>query len=470
MGVEFKVSGSMLQLVFSNIRTILGFKHTMDIPFDSITGVNSIRSFPASMGVRFLGVHLPPAAVAGTFYRQGHKEFWSVVGSLSEGVEIQLGENESYRRVAFNGVTNPHDYINKIIMTIGNPMVSKKYYGIDEQNIVLRANNQDLNATITYPASGSRYPAIMLIGGSGPTDRDWNSAILPGKNGSGRLIAHELSQLGFVTIRYDKCGAGGSPLPTTLTWDHYLNEQKAVLEYLQENSAVDKNTILVLGHSEGALHAIRLAQKVNESGLAGLILLSPPGKKLSDIILAQLRQQLAPHVENALLEADLEALSQGMDSIVKGKPLPSDQVGKIAPINKLYQALSRESQIGFSQSVLHFDPVGALSSLRIPCIVVSGDKDLQIGVEDTLAFVSAVKINGKKNIECQILADVDHVLKREPLAREALGPQSALTYNSEDRQLNESVTEVIYKWANQFIPKWFMAPDIPSERNRAKRL
>lgn len=62
--------------------------------------------------------------------------------------------------------------------------------------------------TITKPNDNSVYPAILFIAGSGPTDRDWNSPLMPGTNGSGRLLAESLASKGFITLRYDKRVSG----------------------------------------------------------------------------------------------------------------------------------------------------------------------------------------------------------------------------------------------------------------------
>jgi len=62
--------------------------------------------------------------------------------------------------------------------------------------------------TVTRPADAGLHPAIVFVAGSGPTDRDWCSPLLPGTNCSGRLLAQALTEKGFVTLRYDKRAVG----------------------------------------------------------------------------------------------------------------------------------------------------------------------------------------------------------------------------------------------------------------------
>src|SRR5690242_21413739 len=62
--------------------------------------------------------------------------------------------------------------------------------------------------TLVRPVGPGRFPAVVMVAGSGPTDRDWNSPLLPGSNGSARLIAQALAQAGIASLRYDKRAAG----------------------------------------------------------------------------------------------------------------------------------------------------------------------------------------------------------------------------------------------------------------------
>ena len=75
---------------------------------------------------------------------------------------------------------------------------------IVSEDVSWKIDETTVTATVTRPDSGGIHPAIVLIAGSGPTDKDWTSPLLPGTNGSARLLAEELAKIGFVTIRYDK--------------------------------------------------------------------------------------------------------------------------------------------------------------------------------------------------------------------------------------------------------------------------
>ncbi len=66
----------------------------------------------------------------------------------------------------------------------------------------------DVNATLVRPAGDGPFPAVIMVAGSGPTDRNWNSPLIPGTNGSAALLARALAEIGFATLRYDKRASG----------------------------------------------------------------------------------------------------------------------------------------------------------------------------------------------------------------------------------------------------------------------
>jgi fermentation-respiration switch protein FrsA (DUF1100 family) len=71
-----------------------------------------------------------------------------------------------------------------------------------------RLDDIDIDATLTLPDGDGPFPAVIMVAGSGPTDRNWNSPLIPGANGSAALLAHALTELGYVTLRYDKRASG----------------------------------------------------------------------------------------------------------------------------------------------------------------------------------------------------------------------------------------------------------------------
>jgi hypothetical protein len=103
---------------------------------------------------------------------------------------------------------------------------------------------------------------VILLVGSGPTDRDWCSPLLPGSNGSGRLIAERLAENGFVTLRYDKAGSGVhakeniQKFAGRVNMQYFADELHGAFEKLSGEDGVNMDLIFALTNSEGAIHAV----------------------------------------------------------------------------------------------------------------------------------------------------------------------------------------------------------------------
>lgn len=125
----------------------------------------------------------------------------------------------------------------------------------------------ELSGTITVPTTEGPFPAVLLLGGDGPADRDANGLFIS--------ISDYLSKSGFCVLRFDRRGIGASKGDSSsVSDDDELKDASAALEYLKGLAFVDKNRMAVLGHSEGVGPAIRLASLSGD--VKGLILMSPP--------------------------------------------------------------------------------------------------------------------------------------------------------------------------------------------------
>jgi pimeloyl-ACP methyl ester carboxylesterase len=140
---------------------------------------------------------------------------------------------------------------------------------IVSEEVSFVAGGRTIPGTLVHPASGTG-PGLLLLAGSGPTDRDWNSPLLPGKNGSGRLLAEALAARGVTVLRFDKAFSGanhGLPI-AELTLDTYRDEATAALDFPPRPSRGRSRAVFVAGHSEGGIHATRLAQSAGDRFVA----------------------------------------------------------------------------------------------------------------------------------------------------------------------------------------------------------
>ena len=153
--------------------------------------------------------------------------------------------------------------------------------------------------TIARPDGDGPFPAVVLVAGSGPTDRDWCSPLLPGANGSGRLFAEAFADAGIASLRYDKRASGPHAVQNVtkligrMSMRSHLDELVAAVGVLAAQDFVDAFRIVGLGNSEGTLHVLHYATSAQDVPFAGIVLAAPPGRAVGEVVLSQLALQAA---------------------------------------------------------------------------------------------------------------------------------------------------------------------------------
>lgn len=121
-----------------------------------------------------------------------------------------------------------------------------------------------VHGTVARPSGPGPFPAVVMVAGSGPTDRDWNSPLIPGSKGSARLIAEALAEAEIASLRYDKRASGphaAENMPTLIgkmSMQSHVDELAGAVRTLADQSYVNSNRIFGLTNSEGALHALTI--------------------------------------------------------------------------------------------------------------------------------------------------------------------------------------------------------------------
>jgi len=299
-------------------------------------------------------------------------------------------------------------------------------------------------ATITRPDNDGPHPAIVFVPGSGPTDRDWNSPLLPGTNGSARLLAEELAKAGYISIRYDKRFTGPNAeqnLPLMMgkisLWGH-AEEIAGAVNQLLNRSDVNHKQIFVLANSEGNIHALNY-QWDREPKFAGLILTGTPGRSLANITHSQIEAQVAV-LPNA------QEIMTGYDKLVidflAGKPFVADP-SLPEGINNLVAGFYQPINLPFTREILTVDTASLIERNEEPLLIIIGKKDIQVDwqVDGTLLEQSA-----KENAILIYPENANHVLKYEAKPREELSATDGLNYNAEDKFLDTETVEIIKNW------------------------
>ena len=170
----------------------------------------------------------------------------------------------------------------------------------DSQEVSWTLDHIDINGTYTRPKSDGRFPGIVFIAGGGPTDRNWNSPLIPGTNGSAALLAEVLGENGYASIRYDKRPSGphgmenAAQLMGKISMQSHLDELSGAVSRLLAQPEIDPAHIFALANSEGCIHAINYQLQAGVPGFAGLILTAPPAHPVGEVARDQIANLLQP--------------------------------------------------------------------------------------------------------------------------------------------------------------------------------
>jgi uncharacterized protein len=314
------------------------------------------------------------------------------------------------------------------------------------EDVSWNIGNTVVAATITRPDDNGVHPAIVFVPGSGPTNRDWNTPLLPGTNGSARLLAEELAKSGFVTIRYDKRftgpnGAKNMPLLAgKISMEGHVEELAGAVDQLLSRSDVDPHKIFAVANSEGNIHAMHYQQE-RDPKFVGLVLIAPPGRNMPDIMRTQIEAQVAsmPNVKEIMAAYD-----KGMAAFLAGEPCVADRILPDA-MNTLIQSLYNPINLPFTRELFLTDGSKLLSQTTTPVLVVIGKKDIQVDWQLDGAPLEAVAAT-MKNVTFIYPENANHVLKNEPRPRSTLTAADGLTYNASDRMLDPDGLKAIKDW------------------------
>jgi dienelactone hydrolase len=304
-----------------------------------------------------------------------------------------------------------------------------------------------VSATLTQPEGDGPFPAVIMVAGSGPTDRDWNSPLLPGTNGSAALLADALTREGYATLRYDKRVSGPTAavnvakLMGMLSLQSHLDELAGGVDFLASREAVDAGRIYALANSEGAIHALNYQRQATERPLAGLILAAPPGRTMKDVMRSQIEPQFAGSTDP---EAMLALYDEAIERFSAGEPTdPSPDLPE--GIQQLLLGLEAPVNLPFTREIFVVDPAEWLVEIDVPMLILIGKKDVQIDWQsDGLRLEEAA--DGSSLVTFVYPENANHVFKYEEIPAGELTANNAVHYNSADRILDEESLSTILGW------------------------
>lgn len=288
------------------------------------------------------------------------------------------------------------------------------------------ADERDVDAG-GFPATlvGEALPGsfVVMVAGSGPTDRNGNSAhgVTAGYL---RKLATALAARGIGSLRYDKRGIpGGAAIPpeAELSFDTYVDDLCAVLASVE--AGLRNRPLILVGHSEGGLVALQAAARCGSKALAGLVLLASPGRPVGNLLREQLSALPRPLLDDALaILAELEA---------------GRAAGAVPPA---LAGLFRPSVQPFLTSLLAVRPAEILGKLELPALVIGGGADMQVGRADFDALAAT-----RPDVAARWFERMNHVLTEAPNSRDA----NLATYADPDAPLMPGLADAIASFARR---------------------
>lgn len=287
---------------------------------------------------------------------------------------------------------------------------------MSDTEITFDSGDVTLHGSLRVPEGATNAPAALILAGSGPTDRNGDSALLAGDIGTLRHIADVLEENGFASLRYDKLGSGQTALGpyevddiADLGFNTFVDAASAGLDFLGAQDAVDASKIVVIGHSDGALVAMALATGDDKPRVHGLGLLEPLSIRLLDLLTTQIHAQLDAVVAGNQLPVEVAdelrlALAGAVESlradgtISEDLPEPLQNAGLV---NANAKALAEEDAL---------DPRELARSLPagFPVLTSCSAKDIQVSAADVDGLDSALSHTKLVSVR---MTNANHVLK-----------------------------------------------------------
>jgi len=280
--------------------------------------------------------------------------------------------------------------------------------------ITLHTVSGNIEGALLIPETKGALPVAVLIAGSGPTDRDGNNPIM--KNNALKMLATALYHHGIASLRYDKRGIAASQSAgadeSKLRFDQYIEDAVGWSRLLKQNKKFNK--ILIIGHSEGSLIGMEVAQK---AWIDKFISLAGTGQPADQLIRKQLSTQPA---------FVLQQCTPILNELVKGNTVDS--------IPPYLNALFRKSVQPYLISWFKYNPQTEIKKLKKPVLIVQGTTDIQVSINDAEKLKEA-----NPQARLAIIKGMNHILKDAPADRQ----ENIKTYSQPDLPLNNELVQIV---------------------------
>jgi dienelactone hydrolase len=291
-----------------------------------------------------------------------------------------------------------------------------------EQDIVLNKGSEwELPGTLTLPVGDGPFPAVVLVQGSGPSDRDETI----GPNKLFRDLAWGLASRGIAVLRYDKrtlvYGQQMAALSNLTVNEETVDDAVAAVALLQQTAKIDPERVFVLGHSMGGYLAPRITSRAPQ--VAGIIILAGNTRSLEDLVLEQTKYLLS--LDGSLSEADqkqIAAVEQAVEATKHAQPGddPSTLLFNVPP--------------AYWIDLNAYNPVAVAQKLSQPMLILQGERDYQVTMVDFQGWKDG--LGGRDNVTFKSYPDLNH------LFMSGKGPSSPAEYQTPGHVAGQVIADI----------------------------
>ena len=319
-------------------------------------------------------------------------------------------------------------------------------YKVEEVSFAAADGKANLAATLTLPQSNAPFPAVLLVGGSGPNDRDETTA----GHKTFLVLSDFLTRRGIAVLRYDKRGiAQSTGNYAAATLEDFAQDAQLVFAYLKSRKEVDTKRLGIIGYSEGGILGALVATRSTD--VSWLVLMGTPVTTGERTLLRQSEliaragglpeEQITRSLEfdrNAYAvvreEKNPEAMEKRLNVLVEQSGL-SQAMSPAA-----LQAQIRVMSSPWFRDFLIYDPEPVLEKLQCPVLALSGDRDLQVDSTENVPLLrKAYETSGNKDFTVVEIEGVNHLFQTAQSGSPAL-------YGAIEETMAPSVLAVVRNW------------------------
>ncbi|MGO8796290.1 MAG: alpha/beta hydrolase family protein [Candidatus Sulfotelmatobacter sp.] len=422
--------GIKLRVVFHIVNTDEGLVATMDSPDQGAVGIPTTKTTRNGAALK-----IEAAKLSGVFEGKISADLNSIDGTWTQG--------GGSLPLALHRVKDQSE-----LAAPKRPQNPTKPYPYQDEDVSYenKVQNVTLAATLTIPQGKGPFPAVVLITGSGPQDRD--ETLLGHK--PFLVLSDYLTRRGIAVLRADDRGTAKSTGDfAAATTADFATDTEAGIAYLKTRPEIDPHKIGLIGHSEGGIIAPMIAAR--NPDVAFIVMMAGSGVRGDEILVEQtqaIEEASGKSHEQAVKDATsereiLNLIETEKDEAVLEKKL-QEKLATDTPEAKMGAVIKTLTSPWF-RYFLTYDPATALRKVKCPVLAIGGEKDTQVPVKENLpAIRGALEQGGNKHFEVDELKGLNHLF------------QTAKTGSpTEYSEIEETISPV----ALEKIAKWILSND-----------